>query len=78
VLPDQDWHLGSWGLALILARMLAEEGARLTLVAREPAELQHAEAEIREMNGTVFTYAADLRNPAEAEAAVIAALAHYG
>ena len=68
--------MGSWGLALILARMLAEEGARLTLVARDPAELQRAEAEIREMNGTEFTYATDLRNPAEAEAAVLTAFAH--
>jgi short-subunit dehydrogenase len=69
---------GARGLALILARMLAEEGARLTLVARNPAELQRAADELRAMNGTVFTYAADLRIPTNAEAAVQAAFAQYG
>src|ERR1041384_3581748 len=33
---------GSRGLGLVLARELAEEGARLTLVARDEAELQRA------------------------------------
>lgn len=69
---------GARGLALVLARMLATEGALLTLVARDPLELERAETELRALNGTVHTVTADLRNPDEAEAAVQSALATYG
>ena len=37
---------GSRGLGLVLARALAEEGARLAICARDPAELERARADL--------------------------------
>src|SRR5687767_15278360 len=38
---------GSRGLGLVIARQLADEGARLTLIARDEDELARAAADIR-------------------------------
>ncbi len=52
---------GSKGIGLAIARALAAEGVRLTLVARDPAALEHAAQQI---GGEVAVRAADLATDA--------------
>ncbi len=58
---------GSRGLGLMLARRLAAEGARLALVARDPAELARAAQELAATGATVRMYPADMTDPAARE-----------
>src|SRR5688500_4051736 len=60
---------GSRGLGLVLARQLAREGARLTLVARDEEERQRAVDEIKDRHESaeVFPVAADVRKRSEVE-----------
>lgn len=71
---------GSRGLGLIMARELAAEGARLTLVARDEAELRRAAEDIRtrEPFAEVLTTGADVRKRHEADRAVAQAVERYG
>ncbi|MGE0446241.1 MAG: SDR family NAD(P)-dependent oxidoreductase [Vicinamibacterales bacterium] len=71
---------GSRGLGLVLARQLAAEGARLTLVARDAAELQRAADELtRESPGLdVLTVAADIGIRDDAERAIAQATGRFG
>ena len=66
---------GSRGLGLVMARQLAAQGARLTLVARDGEELARALAELPGQHATVV---ADVRAPADAERAIAEAVARYG
>jgi short-subunit dehydrogenase len=54
---------GSRGLGLVLARQLADEGARLAICARSEAELNRAAEDLRSRVGTVFTYECDITQP---------------
>jgi NAD(P)-dependent dehydrogenase (short-subunit alcohol dehydrogenase family) len=69
---------GSRGLGLVVARILAKEGARLTLVARTEKALEAAEAELRSLGAEVLTIAGDIRNREEAAAIVKRAIGHHG
>jgi NAD(P)-dependent dehydrogenase (short-subunit alcohol dehydrogenase family) len=71
---------GSRGLGLILARELASQGARLTLVARTEADLALAEEDIRARHGSadVLSVATDLRERDGAELAIASAVERYG
>jgi NAD(P)-dependent dehydrogenase (short-subunit alcohol dehydrogenase family) len=71
---------GSRGLGLNIARELADEGARLTLVARDAEELERAADDIRTRQpfADVITAAADIRRRYEAERAVAEAIERYG
>ncbi len=69
---------GSRGLGLVMARQLADEGAKLALAARTQADLDRAEAELRERGAEVITIACDIRHEDQAERAVQTVLAHYG
>ncbi len=61
---------GSRGLGLEMARQLAGEGARLTLLARSEDELNQAAAVVRDAGGTeVLTIACDVTNEAEVQRA---------
>jgi short-subunit dehydrogenase len=51
---------GSRGLGLVLARQLADEGARLCLCARDSLELEAAATELRNQGAEVVTFACDL------------------
>lgn len=51
---------GSRGLGLIIARQLAAEGARLTLLARDAAELERAAGEVRAMGAEVRAIPCDI------------------
>jgi short-subunit dehydrogenase len=70
---------GSRGLGLVMARELASEGARLTLIARDEDELQRAAADVIERypDADVMTVAADVRHRYEAERAIAQVLERY-
>jgi len=71
---------GSRGLGLVIARELADEGARLTLVARDEHELARAADDIRTRQpfAEVLTVVADIRRRSDAERAIAQAMEHYG
>jgi NAD(P)-dependent dehydrogenase (short-subunit alcohol dehydrogenase family) len=69
---------GSRGLGLAIARRLADEGARLALMARDPAELERAAADLRSRGAQVLTLAADVGDQRAASAAVQRTAEHYG
>jgi NAD(P)-dependent dehydrogenase (short-subunit alcohol dehydrogenase family) len=69
---------GSRGLGLNLARQLANEGAKIALIARDKPELDRAEAEIRAMGAQVFAIAVDLRSQSAAEEAINRVASHFG
>src|SRR4051794_12861501 len=51
---------GSRGLGLVLARQLVAEGARVAICARDPAELERAELDLRQRGGHVVARRCDL------------------
>lgn len=69
---------GSRGLGLLMARVFAAEGARLTLMARNEAELERARAELVATGAEVQTVVGDVSVPADAQRAVEQAVAAYG
>lgn len=69
---------GSRGLGLVLARQLAAEGARLTLMARDTEELERAAADPALRDARVITVAGDVGDKAAAERAIARAVATYG
>ena len=71
---------GSRGLGLVLARELADQGARLTLVARDEEELQRAveDLETRQPFAEVLPAPADVRVRYQAERAIAMAFERFG
>lgn len=71
---------GSRGLGLVMARQLADEGARLTLIARNAADLDQAAADIRTRHASaaVLTVAADIRRREDAERTLDQVISRYG
>lgn len=71
---------GSRGLGLTLARELADEGARLALIARDEEELARAADDLRTRQPfvDVHTIVADLRRRYDAERAIAQAQEHFG
>lgn len=69
---------GSRGLGLVLARLLADEGARLAICARNSEELKRAETDLENHQAEVFDVVCDLRNPLEIEQMIKAVRARYG
>jgi short-subunit dehydrogenase len=71
---------GSRGLGLVLARQLAAEGARLTLVAREEQELERAveDLQTREPFVELLVAQADIRARYQAERAIAMAAERFG
>jgi NAD(P)-dependent dehydrogenase (short-subunit alcohol dehydrogenase family) len=65
----------SAGIGLVAARMLAERGARVSLIARRQELLDEVAAEIGE---NAAGFAADVGDKAALEAAIDAATAHFG
>lgn len=54
---------GSRGLGLEMARLFAREGARLTLLARDPEELARARKELIALGGYVIVHECDIGDP---------------
>jgi NAD(P)-dependent dehydrogenase (short-subunit alcohol dehydrogenase family) len=71
---------GSRGLGIVLARQLAIEGARITLIARDENELQRASDDIRERypSADVLIVRADVGQREDVERAISQAIGHYG
>ena len=69
---------GGTGITGGVARALAEAGARVALVSRRMEHLEPAAARIREAGGDAFPFACDVRDYAQVERAVAAALERYG
>ncbi len=69
---------GSRGLGLALARVFAEEGAHLALLARDENELERAARELRAKGTQVLTLPCDVRERQEVENAVQETVAHFG
>src|SRR5688572_26236607 len=71
---------GSRGLGLVMARELADEGARLTLIARDEDELDRAIADMRTRQPfvDVLKVVGDVRRRYDAERAIAQALEHHG
>lgn len=61
---------GSRGLGLVLARKLADEGARVVLLARDMGELDRARADLEGRGGDVLTIRCDIRRRADVRAAI--------
>lgn len=69
---------GSRGLGLLMARELAAEGAKLTLLARSEAELQRAADELEARGTEVLTVACDVRNQDEVRGAMHRIIDRFG
>ena len=69
---------GSRGLGLILARVFADEGARLMLVARSADHLERAREELEQRGAEVHTVVCDVRDRVAVEAAVSQAVERFG
>jgi NAD(P)-dependent dehydrogenase (short-subunit alcohol dehydrogenase family) len=71
---------GSRGLGLVMAREFADEGARLTLIARDEQELARAADDIktRQPFAEVLTVVADVRRRDDAERAIAQVIERYG
>jgi NAD(P)-dependent dehydrogenase (short-subunit alcohol dehydrogenase family) len=69
---------GSRGLGLVMARLLADEGARLTIVARDRAELEQARQDLAARGAEVLAFPCDVRDQREAQGAIERTVARYG
>ncbi len=69
---------GSRGLGLIMARMLSDAGARLTILARDQAELDRAQQDLTSRGAEVLALRRDVSRREEAEDAVRSAVERYG
>lgn len=69
---------GSRGLGLVLARQLADGGARLALIARDRDELDRARREIESVGASCFVVVADITDESAATSAIESIAAHYG
>jgi short-subunit dehydrogenase len=69
---------GSRGLGLVMARQLAQKGARLALLARDEAELNRAKAQLAACNTQVITLVCDVRKQAEVQEAITKVVGRFG
>jgi NAD(P)-dependent dehydrogenase (short-subunit alcohol dehydrogenase family) len=69
---------GSRGLGLVIARQLVEEGAFVTLAARDQQELERAQADLRARGGTTSIVRCDIRDRAQVDAAVDQVISEHG
>jgi NAD(P)-dependent dehydrogenase (short-subunit alcohol dehydrogenase family) len=69
---------GSRGLGLVLARELAAEGARLTIIARDRVELDQARADLAARRAEVLAFTCDVRDQADVQSAIDRVVARYG
>jgi NAD(P)-dependent dehydrogenase (short-subunit alcohol dehydrogenase family) len=69
---------GSRGLGLLIARQLADEGALVTIAARDQAELDRAEQDLAPRKGTVHVVVCDVGRRNEAEQLIHDTLARHG
>ncbi|GAB4038410.1 SDR family NAD(P)-dependent oxidoreductase [Spirosoma jeollabukense] len=59
---------GARGLGLVLARQFAKAGAHVAICARDQAELDRAQADLRMRGTDIFTYACDITDKSQVQA----------
>jgi NAD(P)-dependent dehydrogenase (short-subunit alcohol dehydrogenase family) len=69
---------GSRGLGFVIARQLLDEGARVTLAARDQEELEHAKSELSGGAIEPSIVRCDIRNRADVDAAIERVIAEHG
>jgi NAD(P)-dependent dehydrogenase (short-subunit alcohol dehydrogenase family) len=69
---------GSRGLGLVIARQLAQEGARIALLARDEEELARARADLAARGADALTIVCDLTSSDQIASAVDRIAAHFG
>lgn len=69
---------GSRGLGLVLARMLADDGARLAICARNSEELERARQDLEESGAEVSSFVCDVRNQDAVEKTVESVRKQFG
>lgn len=69
---------GSRGLGLVMARKLADEGARITLLARPESELEPAAQELSNRGTEVLTVPCDIRKREQVEQAIHRVIERFG
>ena len=68
----------SRGLGLVMARQLADEGALLSICARDTEELEDARQQLKEQGAHVLAIPADVTDPAAAERVINQTISYYG
>ena len=69
---------GSRGLGLVLARGLANRGAKIAICARDRAELQRAKEDLEQRGAEVFDAICDLREQAQVESMIADVRSRFG
>lgn len=69
---------GSRGLGLVLARELAREGARLSICARDPQELERARFDLQQRGAQVLAFPCDVTEKAQVDEWVRVSEEHFG
>jgi len=69
---------GSRGLGLVLAKTLADEGAKLAICARDADELARAKEDLQARGAQVLDLVCDVRNQSEVNRTVQTVCNHYG
>src|SRR4051794_24270517 len=69
---------GTRGLGLVIARLLAREGANITILARDPSEVTRAVEDFAAQGAQVLGFPCDVTRKEEAEEAVARAVERYG
>lgn len=69
---------GSRGLGLVMARQLLSEGAKVTILARDPEELERAKHQLSAISSDVFTVICDVGDPEHLDLAFAEARARFG
>lgn len=69
---------GSRGLGLVMARMLSDEGANLTILARNQEELDSAQQDVESWGGKVLALSCDVTDKEQAQSAVRQAVERFG
>lgn len=69
---------GSRGLGLVLARQFADEGARIAICARDPAEVERAREELESSGAEVFSAVCDVTGPQDVDRLMLDVRMRYG
>jgi NAD(P)-dependent dehydrogenase (short-subunit alcohol dehydrogenase family) len=69
---------GSRGLGLEMARLFAQEGAKVTLIARTKETLEKAQVELEKTGASVLAIRCDIRDRGHVEAAIADVVRHFG
>jgi NAD(P)-dependent dehydrogenase (short-subunit alcohol dehydrogenase family) len=69
---------GSRGLGLIIARQICNQGGKVALLARDPAELACAKSDLAQRGGSVLTVQCDLLDTEQIRPSVRQIIDHFG